>query len=59
MTSEFNLQWGSPTVQRLPDGLRSIRRAMPTDAFWSAWRTGKEGLRAKGYGVTQVNGVTP
>lgn len=57
MTSEFDLQWGSPTVQRLPDGLRSIRRAMPTDAFWSAWRTGKEGLRAKGYGVTQVNGV--
>lgn len=57
MTSEFNLQWGSPTVQRLPEGLRQTRRAVPTDAFWAAWRRSKEGLKAKGYGLTQINGV--
>lgn len=53
MTSEFNLQWGSPTTQRVGGEIRNTRRAMPTDAFWSAWRRSKEGLKAKGYSLTK------
>lgn len=57
MTPEFNLQWGAPTVQRLDDGLRTTRRATPTEAFWAAWRRNRDGLTAKGYGVTKRGDV--
>lgn len=53
MTSEFNLQWSPPTVQNTKNGVRNLRTATPTPEFWQAWRTGKEGLRAKGYSVSR------
>lgn len=54
MTSEFKLIWSAPTIQNTKDGVRSIRTAAPTPEFWAAWRSSKEGLKAKGYAVIKL-----
>ncbi|NBO53409.1 MAG: hypothetical protein EBU84_02190 [Actinobacteria bacterium] len=54
MTSEFSLAWGEPQIVKTKEGIRSLRKAPPTDAFWTAWRSGKEGLKAKGFSVVKA-----
>ena len=52
-TTEWGIRWSAPKTISTKNGLRSLRSGTPTEAFWSAWRTGKEGLKSKGYGVSR------
>lgn len=54
--SEWGIRWSAPKTISTKHGLRSLRTGVPTEAFWSEWRTGKEGLKSKGYGVSRDGG---
>jgi superfamily II DNA or RNA helicase len=48
---EWGLSWGDPKVVNTGKGLRVLRSALPTKAFWVEWRRNKEGMRSKGYSL--------
>ncbi len=50
------LPWGKEQQVQTKAGPRIVRKAAPTEGFWSAWRAAKEQLRAAGVSVTQYQG---
>jgi hypothetical protein len=50
------LPWGKEQQVQTKAGPRMVRKAAPTEGFWSAWRAAKEQLRAAGVSVTQYQG---
>lgn len=55
-SSDYNLKWGEPRKVGTKKGSRIVKSATPTEAFWAAWRGDKEGLKEKGFSVSQWNG---
>lgn len=53
---EYGLQWGQPKTVQTKTGLSEVVAAPATKAFWAAWNTDKEAVRAKGITVSQYNG---
>jgi hypothetical protein len=43
-----SLNWSAPKVVKTYNGERVVRVAQPTPAFWGAWRSNKEDLKAAG-----------
>lgn len=54
---DYGLQFGEWRTVRTSKGLSKVRSAAPTQAFWAAWRSSKEGVRAKGFAVGQHQGT--
>lgn len=50
---EALLPWSTPREVPTKRGLRILRKAKPSEAFWNAWRAGKDQLRAHGIGVAK------
>lgn len=53
---EYGLQWGQPKTVKTSRGLSEVISAPVTEAFWAAWRSNKETVKANGYSVSQYNG---
>jgi hypothetical protein len=53
MSFLFNLSFDVGHVTSTSIGTRRVQEAIPTEEFWNAWRTGKEGLQAKGFSVAK------
>lgn len=51
---QFGLHFDEGILVSTSIGTRIQREAIPTAAFWEAWRNAKEGLQAKGYGVRKM-----
>ena len=54
---EYGLQWGQPKTVKTSRGLSEVVSAPTTEAFWAAWRSNKEAVKAAGYSVSQYNGL--
>lgn len=54
---EWGLQWSAPRTLETRAGLRVLRTATPTEAFWAEWRANKDPIKAKGYSVANRAGV--
>lgn len=53
---EVGLKWTAPKLVKLKSGEeRVLRKADPTPAFYTAWRTQQARLRAAGYGLSKDN----
>jgi len=50
---EWGLQWGQPQTLNPRQGLRPMRSATPPAAFWADWKRNKDGVKARGYGVSK------
>lgn len=50
---EALVKWGKPREVPTKFGPRLLRKANPDEAFWNAWRAGKEQLRALGVAVSK------
>lgn len=54
LESGFGLDFGPAKVVRLADGrLRQVENAVPNEAFWAAWRAGKDAIKAAGFSVSR------
>lgn len=53
---EYGLQWGQPKTVKTSRGLSEVIAAPVTEAFWAAWRSNKEAVKAAGFSVGQHNG---
>ena len=53
MSATLALTWSEPELRNLPGGIRLVRTAAPTPAFWGLWRDpqSKQSLLAQGYAV--------
>lgn len=47
------LPWGTPREVSTKQGARMLRKATPTEAFWNAWRAGKDQLKKLGISVSR------
>ncbi len=58
MTLELEtlLPWSAPATVETKAGTRILRKAKPTESFWSLWRSNKETLKAAGISCSQYNG---
>jgi superfamily II DNA or RNA helicase len=52
----FELKWGESKIISTRDGIREVKSATPTQAFWAEWRSKKEGMKSKGFSVSQMDG---
>lgn len=43
--------WGDPIEVDTVNGPKRLRKAVPTDRFWDAWRSDKPGLKESGVSV--------
>jgi superfamily II DNA or RNA helicase len=50
---EWGLRWSAPRTVNTRQGLRSVRSATPTAAFWSEWKVSKEGVKSRGYSLAK------
>jgi len=55
--AEYGLDWSAGKLVNTSQGERFLRKAAPTPAFWLAWRTQKDTIKAAGYSVAQKDGV--
>lgn len=53
---EYGLCWGQPKTVKTSRGLSEVISAPVTEAFWAAWRSNKETVKAAGFSVGQHNG---
>lgn len=53
---DFGIRFSAPRIVSTKNGERELREGAPTDAFWAAWRSKKEALKAEGWSVTCYNG---
>lgn len=53
---DYGLQWDLPKTVKTSRGLSEVVSALATEAFWAAWRSNKEAVKAAGYSVSQRNG---
>ncbi len=58
MTLELEtlLPWSAPATVETKAGTRLLRKAKPTESFWSMWKSNKETLKAAGISCSQYNG---
>jgi superfamily II DNA or RNA helicase len=52
----YELKWGEAKIVNTREGIREVKSATPTQAFWAEWRNRKEGMKSKGFSVSQNNG---
>ena len=52
--NEYGIEWARPRILQTSSGLRSLQSGPPTDAFWVDWRSNKEGMKSKGFGLSKV-----
>ena len=52
----YALQWGEAKIVNTREGIREVKSASPTQAFWAEWRSKKEGMKSKGFSVSQHDG---
>lgn len=52
-TEDFGLTFGKPKIVMTSRGEREVRNAPATEAFWEAWRSKKEWVKERGYGVSK------
>jgi SWI/SNF-related matrix-associated actin-dependent regulator 1 of chromatin subfamily A len=50
-SAHYGLKFSAPKIVMTKYGEREVRSAQPTEEFWSAWRAGKDALKAAGFGV--------
>lgn len=51
---ELLASWSDPKRVETRNGPRNLRKAPCTDGFWTAWRSGKETLKAAGVSVSKA-----
>lgn len=54
----FGLQWSAPKRVHTRMGDRDLRTASPSEAFWNAWRSSKDTVKAAGISVSRQNDGT-
>lgn len=54
--ADFGVKFGPIREVNTKLGLRHVKSGTVTEAFWAAWRSQKEALKAKGWSVSQFNG---